>query len=731
MDSIPHSEMTKPVCGEGQRRVRTSAAAIGLAISMGAATMALPKPSNASVISESNNETRNASNEKQPEAYAFESPIEADDHAVGSDMTASTNGLASALMVPSIDKTAVIPDEALPNPVELEAVETTDTAVASDAAGAEPQYLQYTVRSNQTLWQIASAYRIGLEEVAHANGISADTALYVGQVLNIPIHDGMNRRPEFDVIADASEFSASRKTLDKAIDVRGYSNDEHDDASAPATEHVAYVAPLLNDASKLDGTSEFAPSTQRNDSEQIATTLATPHRALISRLSPSFEELAPQSEATFVPSVLNSRSNAVHRVAPGETLSSVASRHGVNLEALIAANNIANPDNLLPGQELVVPSSSSSTSLLRGSIAALPSGTTDTESISGIISPNTPRVAAPASRVAAVSRRDRSFEPRLNSNVSPETTAALPSPVTEPSMMAAATTATVESSPSLNYAASLRGDIERLRLQNPVRDVADSHDSVNIAAIPATLDIAHDTDRSFKPEQTREMASLRVNPEFSARESVREASAAANIGKLTAEEETVSGVVVTPSPVPLVASSDTGSHVPDTADTVAVAPLGSSNYAPVLPPRSVSPDIPALAAVGEYLPTVGSQFNGYIWPAQGVLTSGYGWRWGRMHNGIDIGAPTGTPIVAAAPGVVTYARWNSGGYGNLVEVTHPDGSLTLYAHNNRIVVEEGDRVEQGQHIADMGSTGFSTGPHLHFELHSAGQGVVNPIAYLP
>jgi murein DD-endopeptidase MepM/ murein hydrolase activator NlpD len=81
--------------------------------------------------------------------------------------------------------------------------------------------------------------------------------------------------------------------------------------------------------------------------------------------------------------------------------------------------------------------------------------------------------------------------------------------------------------------------------------------------------------------------------------------------------------------------------------------------------------------------------------------------------------------------LVTYARWNSGGYGNLVEITHPDGSLTLYAHNERILVQEGEQVEQGQHISDMGSTGFSTGPHLHFEIHPAGQGAINPVALLP
>lgn len=131
------------------------------------------------------------------------------------------------------------------------------------------------------------------------------------------------------------------------------------------------------------------------------------------------------------------------------------------------------------------------------------------------------------------------------------------------------------------------------------------------------------------------------------------------------------------------------------------------------------------------MPGGGDRFAGYIWPARGILSSGYGWRWGRMHRGIDIAGPVGTPILAAAPGVVVTAGWNSGGYGNLVEIQHPNGSLTLYAHNNRILVRPGERVQQGQIVAEMGSTGRSTGPHLHFEVHPRGNGAVNPIAYLP
>lgn len=121
----------------------------------------------------------------------------------------------------------------------------------------------------------------------------------------------------------------------------------------------------------------------------------------------------------------------------------------------------------------------------------------------------------------------------------------------------------------------------------------------------------------------------------------------------------------------------------------------------------------------------------YIWPVQGTVSSGYGPRWGRMHRGIDIAAPTGTPVVAAASGVVSYSGWHNGGYGNLVDIKHPDGSLTRYAHNSQVLVQQGQKVEQGQLIALVGSTGRSTGPHSHFEIHAPGEGAIDPMAFLP
>lgn len=123
--------------------------------------------------------------------------------------------------------------------------------------------------------------------------------------------------------------------------------------------------------------------------------------------------------------------------------------------------------------------------------------------------------------------------------------------------------------------------------------------------------------------------------------------------------------------------------------------------------------------------------TGWIWPTRGMFSSGFGWRWGRIHKGIDIANNVGTPIVAAKGGVVTFSGWHAGGYGYLVTLQHDDGSRSLYAHNSRLLVREGEDVDQGQPIAQMGSTGRSTGPHLHFEIHPPGRGAVNPLQFLP
>ena len=118
--------------------------------------------------------------------------------------------------------------------------------------------------------------------------------------------------------------------------------------------------------------------------------------------------------------------------------------------------------------------------------------------------------------------------------------------------------------------------------------------------------------------------------------------------------------------------------------------------------------------------------SGLVWPVAGPVTSGFGWRWGRMHEGIDIGAPYGASVVASASGTVVHAGW-MGGYGNLVVVDHGGGLSTAYAHLSSIAA--GGAVGQGQVVGYIGCTGHCFGPHLHFEVRVNG-GAVDPLGYL-
>ncbi len=124
-----------------------------------------------------------------------------------------------------------------------------------------------------------------------------------------------------------------------------------------------------------------------------------------------------------------------------------------------------------------------------------------------------------------------------------------------------------------------------------------------------------------------------------------------------------------------------------------------------------------------------------IWPLHGYISSPFGWRsspfgsgW-EFHPGIDICAYYGAPIRATADGTVEYAGWN-GGYGNFVKIYHRDGIETCYGHMEKIAAKAGEHIKKGQVIGYEGSTGLSTGPHLHYEIRVNGT-AVNPIKYLP
>lgn len=157
-------------------------------------------------------------------------------------------------------------------------------------------------------------------------------------------------------------------------------------------------------------------------------------------------------------------------------------------------------------------------------------------------------------------------------------------------------------------------------------------------------------------------------------------------------------------------------------DDPSLLSIGKELVIPSVGGGDFGPAVPVLGRV-----TMGGPMM--AWPVEGRITSGYGQRWGRMHYGLDIAAPIGTPVRAALAGTVTYSDW-AGTYGMLVTIDHGGGVETRYAHNSGLLVKVGDRVQQGQRIALVGTTGESTGPHLHFEIVENGDRR-DPITRLP
>ena len=134
-----------------------------------------------------------------------------------------------------------------------------------------------------------------------------------------------------------------------------------------------------------------------------------------------------------------------------------------------------------------------------------------------------------------------------------------------------------------------------------------------------------------------------------------------------------------------------------------------------------------LGGLGPFAPGPQAAPGTFIFPVNGTVTSGFGYRWGRMHEGVDIGAAEGTPIWAAEDGTVVLqqSEAESGGYGNYTCIDHGGGLATCYAHQSAFNVSAGDQVTQGQVIGLVGNTGNSFGAHLHFEVR------VNGVAYDP
>lgn len=467
-------------------------------------------------------------------------------------------------------------------------------------------------------------------------------------------------------------------------------------ASNEAPEIVAQeqLEPIPNSAFVLPAadTPVATPSqTEVIDSSpiQVATTPVSPASAAVE--SATMEVVNSADGSTVAPPAPE------YQVKPGDTLSAIATEHKVSVPEIISANRLNNPDLLLVDQRIKLPSLTPSTAE-KVTVAVLP----EIKQVPMLVS-------APVAQTVAPSN--------LNSKPNAVLVAAI-SDMEQPTKLANSYNGVggsfgdeVETKPlnrveidklQAQYAQKLQSDVQKLQHKY----YAQNNSSISSAPIESRLPAV------TKPPSSKKLsADEPVNPEFVV------AQTAQDLKQPSQEQLTIKANYSVPA-----------------KGKVATAHTDVSASESFTGQQQVTPELPPLAPVDNYLPRPNGSsgsFKGYIWPAKGVLSSRYGWRWGRMHRGIDIAAPVGTPIFAAAEGVVVKSGWNKGGYGNLVDIQHADGTLTRYAHNYRLLVQPGQQVEQGQQISLMGSTGRSTGPHLHFEVHPGGKGAVNPIALLP
>ncbi|MFP4099156.1 peptidoglycan DD-metalloendopeptidase family protein [Coleofasciculus sp.] len=406
--------------------------------------------------------------------------------------------------------------------------------------------------------------------------------------------------------------------------------------------------------------------------------------------------------------VANREATNTYEVKAGDTVDAIARRYGLSRSELIQANGLNNPNLIRVNQQLTIPTPPSAESSEQR-VTFLPGiKEQSNNSVTRSVQPDVeaPRVIVPTTATPAspITPTVPTSQPlTASSTVLAQSSVGENAPTNTPIALEAKRNQPANAGDN-PYVERLRADILRMRAEYRRQQTTGQTSSPREVVVPSA---------PVAPSVAEQSTPVRVNPEFN---------------PPRYEQETQATSVPIAVPPPAATPSEPKEQV------VAAAPAPPASYNPMLQTpvgTTVAPQLPPLSPADMYLPDSPAPFNGYIWPSKGVLTSGYGMRWGRMHKGIDIAAPIGTPIVAAASGVVVTAGWNSGGYGKLVEIKHPDGSLTLYAHNNRILVRRGQEVDQGQQIAEMGSTGYSTGPHLHFEVHPPGRGAVNPMAFLP
>ncbi|WGV28409.1 peptidoglycan DD-metalloendopeptidase family protein [Halotia branconii] len=716
------------------RRVRTKAAMIGLAISMGATSLLVTRQSDqaqaaapvgsqkaaSTIPAASNTEMKFASTKLKTQIISSASVPE---NSVIVEPTAISQlpGLEAKWQVAAGGMSLSVPAS---DNVSKTTADKTGISQQSQLL----QEIQAAKKLKQTSQQLSS-----VDGVAGGQDSFLKTQAQQSTVVSTEVNAQLKAQQEFALNRLQEKSNRLRKSLAELGSGESKNSSKAKTELAQATTEVDQLPPIstsntvieqsptLSDTSKADLLSRLKQTNQTSESTQQVATAPVPatQKAVVSSTTKAYE------------------------VKPGDTLAAIASRYNTSVAELVKANHLSNPNQLKISQRLIIPAGQVEPRAIKIPVVANPVSNSPVSIVANNSSVTIPVPTVTNNQVEA------------NTAIAPQPT---PASVEtdgvggDTPMPKAFTEIQLSKKPGQKVARarnerlqSLQAEIQRLQEKYRAQQSGNVASSTttgtesNSAAVPIPVPVAVPNNfavstsvsgrkdlavpiavpspmasgystQPIKPEFRATLSTDEpVNPEFLPNSTA---------GKVTLSPKTSATKIATP-PVGVNASDSLGR-------------ARGTNVSPNYP-------LPPLAAVDQYLPkpvdeTIpppSSSSVAYVWPAKGVFTSGYGWRWGRMHKGIDVANATGTPVQASSDGVVEKAGWNKGGFGNLVEIRHPDGSMTRYAHNSKILVRAGQQVRQGEIIAKMGSTGFSTGPHTHFEIHPSGKGAVNPIALLP
>ncbi|MEH2402661.1 peptidoglycan DD-metalloendopeptidase family protein [Nostoc sp.] len=722
------------------RRVRTKAAMIGLAISMGATSLLVTRQSDqaqaavpvgsqkasSSIPAVSDTQVKFASTKLGFQAVSSasvpENPVIVEPTAVS--------------QVPGLEAKWQVAANGMSLQVPALATFSQATAADKNSTHLKPQVAQ---RVNNTLAETSFPTVNNLSD-SSANGVGITNASLIAQPQTVAISGAVNSEINAQLKAQ-QEFALNRlqeksnRLRNSLAQLRSGETKNLSQADMGLVQPTTVVEKIVLAQSDISGDASKAKLISR-----------LKHKTQTTALIPA------------TPTVIASSARTAYEVKPGDTLAAIASRYNTSVPELVKANNLNNPNELQISQKLIIPAVQ-----VEAIVATKPTF---------VQSSKTPHVAtSPVNIGSANSYLPTSQSPTIADNSS----ITVPTPVTVQIQANSATDLETAPPTANSYGVGGEGPVPTAfaEMQQPktsTNRVARGNNNDRLRGLQGEIQRLQQKYRAQQsgnlvvPVAATEMNNAAMLTPISTpnnftvpNPAVRANSVAIPIPVPTPIRSSYSAQPIKPQfstavrptePVnseflPNLGSASQWTPSSTSSGTRVATPLrrvNASDSLGMMRGRTVSPQaMPPLAAVDQYLPRPidelipppSTSTLAYNWPAKGTLTSGFGMRWGRPHKGIDIANSTGTPIAASADGVVEKAGWNKGGYGNVVDIRHPDGSLTRYAHNSKILVQPGQHVHQGQTIACMGSTGHSTGPHSHFEIHPPGKGAVNPIAFLP